>query len=245
MIARRLILLLVFATAAGCGSPSPAQQAATGASDTSYVEGPASRDGIGKFYMGREISQVMGHRGAGWLERPGREAEEKPEQVIDAMDLAPDAVVADIGAGTGYFAFRIAQRVPEGRVLGVDIQPEMLQMMSERALIAGVTNVEPVRGRVDDPNLPANTVDAALLVDAYHEFSHPREMQAGLLEALKPGGRVFLVEYRGEDPSVPIKPLHKMTEAQARLEWEAAGFTWQETLDFLPQQHVMVFTKGG
>ncbi|MEM6337192.1 MAG: class I SAM-dependent methyltransferase, partial [Bacteroidota bacterium] len=183
MIARRLILLLVFATAAGCGSPSPAQQATTAASDTSYVEGPASRDGIGKFYMGREISQVMGHRGAGWLERPGREAEEKPEQVIDAMDLAPDAVVADIGAGTGYFAFRIAQRVPEGRVLGVDIQPEMLQMMSERALMAGVTNVEPVRGRVDDPNLPANTVDAALLVDAYHEFSHPREMQAGLFEA--------------------------------------------------------------
>jgi ubiquinone/menaquinone biosynthesis C-methylase UbiE len=208
-----------------------------------YEQVGPSGDGIGKVYMGREISQVMGHRGAGWLERPTREREELPEALIDAMALAPDAVVADIGAGTGYFSFRLSERVPLGRVLAVDIQPEMLSILHVRMASKGVDNVVPVRGAFDDPNLPAGAVDAVLMVDAYHEFSHPWEMMQGIVSGLRSGGRVFLVEYRGEDPAVLIKPLHKMTEAQARREMAAVGLEWVETLDVLPTQHLMVFRK--
>ena len=202
-----------------------------------------SRDGIGKVYMGREISQVMGHLGAGWLERPGREAEEKPAILIDNLGLAPDDTVADIGAGTGYFTFRIAPKVPDGRVFAVDIQPEMLDFLDKREADLGLDNVEPVLGDIDDPKLPADSVDLALMVDAYHEFSHPREMMEGIVVALKPGGRVALVEYRGEDPDVAIKPLHKMTEAQAIREMSAIGLEHVETLDVLPTQHLMLFRK--
>ena len=211
--------------------------------DGPYTSVRASPDGIGKVYMGREISDVMGHRAAGWLERPEREVTEKPEALIDALALAPDDVVADIGAGSGYFTFRLAERVPEGRVLATDIQPEMLEMLEAREAELGLTNVEPILGAVDDPALPPTAVDLVLMVDAYHEFSHPAEMMAGIVEALKPGGRVALVEYRGEDASVPIKPLHKMTEAQAVREMEAAGLQHIETLDLLPMQHLMLFEK--
>jgi ubiquinone/menaquinone biosynthesis C-methylase UbiE len=206
-----------------------------------YVE--PSRDGIGKVYMGREISRVMGHLGAGWLERPGREAEEKPALLIDNLGLEPDHVVADIGAGTGYFTFRLAPRVPEGRVLAVDIQPEMLAILDRRERELGLTNVEPILGQIDDPKLPAGAVDLVLMVDAYHEFSHPAEMMTGIVNGLKPGGRVALIEYRAEDPAVRIKPLHKMTERQAIKEMTAAGLIHVETLDVLPQQHLMFFEK--
>lgn len=217
-----------------------ARSAATG----DYVYGPASRDGIGKYHLGREISQVMGHRGAAWLERPDRRTEERTDLLLDYLLAQPGRVVADIGVGTGYFAIPWARRLPPGgRVFGVDIQPEMLQLLQAMAADAGVDNVVPVRGEVDAPALPADSVDVVLLVDAYHEFSHPGEMQAGLLRALKPGGRVVLVEYRGEDPSVPIKELHKMTEEQAVLEWTRAGFEHVVTEDFLPQQHVLVFRR--
>ena len=208
-----------------------------------YKTKPPSRDGIGKVYMGREISQVMGHRGARWLERSSRVREELPDRVVAAMDLAPEAEVADIGAGTGYFAFRLAEQVPQGRVLAVDIQPEMLAIMRTRAQERGIGNVAPVRGTEADPKLAPASIDAALMVDAYHEFAYPREMMAAMVTALRPGGRVFLVEYRGEDPSIPIKPLHKMTEAQARREMAAAGLRHVETQDFLPSQHFMVFEK--
>jgi ubiquinone/menaquinone biosynthesis C-methylase UbiE len=152
-------------------------------------------------------------------------------------------VVADIGAGTGYFSFRLSQKVPKGRVLAVDIQPEMLSIMRDRIAAGAAENVVPVLGAFDDPNLPAGAVDAVLMVDAYHEFSHPWEMMQGIVTGLRSGGRVFLVEYRGEDPAVLIKPLHKMTEAQARREMEAVGLVWEETLDVLPTQHLMVFRK--
>ncbi len=208
-----------------------------------YETRAPSRDGIGRVYMGREISHVMGHRGASWLERPGREREEQPDRVVESLGLAPTDVVADIGAGTGYFSFRIARRVPRGRVLAVDIQPEMLERIEKRAKREGVANVELVRGTEHDPGLPSATVDVALMVDAYHEFAYPREMMQALFESMKPGGRVVLVEYRGEDPSIPIKPLHKMTEAQVRREFEAIGLEWQETKDFLPSQHVLVFRR--
>ncbi|MGD8275056.1 MAG: class I SAM-dependent methyltransferase [Thiohalocapsa sp.] len=208
-----------------------------------YDTKPPSRDGIGKVYMGREISQVMGHRGARWLERASRVREELPNRVVAAMDLAADAEVADIGAGTGYFAFRLAEQVPSGRVLAVDIQPEMLAIMRERMDERGVDNVDLVLGREDDPELRSNSIDAALMVDAYHEFAYPREMMEAIVAALRPGGRVFLVEYRGEDPRIPIKPLHKMTEAQARREMAAVGLTHVKTQSFLPSQHFMVFEK--
>lgn len=202
-----------------------------------------SRDGTGKVYMGREIAQVMGHLGAAWLERPERVLKELPDQVVEGMELAEDATVADIGAGTGYFSFRVAARVPKGRVYAVDIQPEMLAKIARRIDASGASNVLPVRGDATDPNLPEKSIDAVLMVDAYHEFSHPKEMMTAVMRALRPGGRVFLVEYRGEDPSVPIKPLHKMTEAQTRREMEAVGLRWVMTRNFLPSQHFLIFEK--
>jgi len=202
-----------------------------------------SQGGTGKFYLGREISLVMGHQGAGWLERPERIQQEMPDQVVTNMTLQPDHVVADIGAGTGYFSFRIARQVPEGKVLAVDIQPEMLTLIEQRKQEEGVDNIEGVMGQIDDPNLPPDSIDAAIMVDAYHEFSHPYEMIKGVYEALRPGGRIFLLEYRGEDPTVPIRPLHKMTELQVVREMSVFGLDWTETLDFLPWQHMMVFTK--
>jgi len=206
---------------------------ANAAEHPGYEVDPQRRTtGIGKFYMGREISFVMGHQAAEWLNRPGRIQEEMP-----------DEVVADIGAGSGYFSFRIAKYVPEGKVMAVDIQPEMLQLIEERMEAENVTNIERVLGEVDNPNLPPNSIDAALMVDAYHEFSHPFEMIDGLYRALKPGGRIFLLEYRGEDASVPIRPLHKMTELQAVKEMSVFGLEWTDTLDFLPWQHMMIFTK--
>ncbi len=207
------------------------------------IDPQRSTTGIGKFYMDREISFVMGHQAAEWLNRPGRIQEEMPDEVVANMGLAPDHVVADIGAGSGYFSFRIARLVPEGRVLAVDIQREMLQLIEQRMAAEQVSNIEPVLGEIDDPNLPENSIDAAIMVDAYHEFSHPFEMIDGIYRALKPGGRIFLLEYRGEDPSVPIRPLHKMTETQVVKEMSVFNLEWTDTLDFLPWQHMMIFTK--
>ena len=211
-----------------------------------YIDAPERRTtGIGKFYMDREISFVMGHRAAGWLNRPERIREEMPDDVVANMGLESDHVVADIGAGSGYFSFRIADRVPSGKVLAVDIQPEMLQLIERQKTDKGVANIEGVLGQVDNPNLAPNSIDAAIMVDAYHEFSHPFEMINGIYNALRPGGRIFLLEYRGEDDSVPIRPLHKMTEEQVVKEMSVFGLEWTETLDFLPWQHMMIFTKSG
>ena len=224
--------------------PFLAPSVSLGAEHPGYIEAPERRTtGIGKFYMDREISFVMGHRAAGWLNRPERIQEEMPDAVVENMNLEPDHVVADIGAGSGYFSFRIAAKVPDGKVLAVDIQPEMLQLIEGQMGEQEVSNIEGVLGAVDNPNLPANSIDAAIMVDAYHEFSHPFEMIDGIYQALKPGGRIFLLEYRGEDPSVPIRPLHKMTEEQVVREMSVFGLDWTDTLDFLPWQHMMIFTK--
>lgn len=185
----------------------------------------------------------MGHPGIGWLERDEREQEEAPTRAISALELPEDTVIADIGAGSGYYAFRIAPRIPKGKVIAVDIQPEMLTYLKDRAAQLSIPNVEPHLGTVEDLQLPANSLNAALLVDAYHEFSHPAEMLASIHRALKPGGRVFLLEFRAEDPRVPIKRLHKMTEAQARLEFEGAGFRFVSNRRQLPWQHFLVFEK--
>jgi SAM-dependent methyltransferase len=208
-----------------------------------YTSGKASPDGIGKFFHGREIAKVMGHPAIGWLERDEREKEEAPSKALGAMDLAPDEVIADIGAGSGYYSFRISPKVPQGKVMAIDIQPEMLEFLKKRSDELKITNVVPHLGAIDDLKLPPATLDAALLVDAYHEFSHPAEMLASLVRSLKPGGRVFLLEFRGEDPAVPIKALHKMTEAQARLEFEAAGLRFVSNRGDLPWQHFMVFQR--
>jgi len=208
-----------------------------------YTTGPGTPDGIGKFFHGREIAKVMGHPAIGWLERTEREREEAPSKAIAAIDLAPDAVLADIGAGSGYYSFRLSEKVPQGKIVAVDIQPEMLDFLRKKSAELGITNVEPHLGTIEDVKLPAASLDAALMVDSYHEFSHPREMLASLHHALKPGGRIFLLEFRGEDPRVPIKPLHKMTEAQARLELETAGFRFVSNLRPLPWQHFMIFER--
>jgi FkbM family methyltransferase len=208
-----------------------------------YESCPPSADGIGKTFMGREISQVMGHPGIGWLERTTREKEEAPTKAIALLELAPDTVVADIGAGSGYYSFRLARLLPKGKVVAVDIQPEMLAFLKAEAAKLGVTNVQPHLGAVDDVRLPPASLDAALMVDAYHEFDHPAEMLASLRSALRSKGRIYLLEFRAEDDNVPIKPHHKMTEAQARKEFEAAGFRFVVNKPDLPWQHLLVFEK--
>ncbi len=202
-------------------------------------------DGIGKYYMNREIAKVMGHQAMMWLERPSREREERPQQTITELELNPDDVVADIGAGTGYFSFRMASVLPEGKVYAVDIQPEMLDAIAYLKKENNITNVETVLGQLDSPNLPDNSINLALMVDAYHEFEYPREMMNGIVEALKPDGKVVLLEYRKENPLIPIKQLHKMTERQVKKEMKAVGLQWQQTKEFLPEQHFLVFTKPG
>ena len=209
-----------------------------------YETRSGHRDGISKWYLGRQIAHVMGHQGAAWLERPEREKEEHPKKLVAALELKSGDVVADIGAGTGYFTFRLAPLVgPKGRILAVDIQPEMLDIIRERAKKAGAENVEPVLGTISDPKLPEQGVDLALFVDVYHEFSHPHEMMTAIRRSLKPGGRVVLVEYRGEDPTVPIKLLHKMTVAQVRKEMEYTGLKWVKNVGTLPRQHILIFER--
>jgi ubiquinone/menaquinone biosynthesis C-methylase UbiE len=201
-------------------------------------------DGIGKFYLGREIAQVMGHQGADWLERPEREEEEKPELLMEALKLRPGDAVADIGSGTGYLTSRLAKRVgATGQVFAVDIQPEMLTLLTNKMAELNLHNVRPVLGTIVDPKLPINSVDLVLMVDVYHEFSHPFEMLEAICRSLKSGARVVFVEYRGEDPTVPIKPLHKMKEAQVLKEAAAHSLVWEETLKILPRQHIIVFRK--
>ncbi len=200
-------------------------------------------DGIGKFYQGREIAKIMGHTGALWLERPSREAEEQPSKVVNALDLKLNDVVADIGAGTGYLSFRIAPLIPKGKVLAVDIQPEMLDIIEFLKQENNITNVEAVLATFTDPNLPPESVNLAIMVDAYHEFEYPLEVMQGIVNALKPGGKVVLVEYRRENPFIMIKGLHKMSQKQVRKEMQAVGLVWRETKNLLPQQHLMVFEK--
>ncbi len=202
-------------------------------------------DGIGKFYMGREIAQVMGHLAAEWLERPEREQEERPSKLLDALQIRPGDAVADIGAGSGYLTFRLARRTgPKGKVFAVDIQPEMLALIRQRMKASGVTNIELIQGTEADPKLPPNATDLILMVDVYHEFSYPWEMTTAMVRALKPGGRLVFVEYRKEDPDVPIKLVHKMTERQVLKEMSPHPLTWVKTLSILPRQHIIVFKKN-
>lgn len=202
------------------------------------------RDGIGKFYMGREISHVMGHLGADWLERPEREEEEQPNLLVKLLKLKPGDAAADIGAGTGYFTRRMAKEVgAAGTIYAVDIQEEMLDLLAKKMAELEITNFKLVLGTENDPKLPLDTLDLVLLVDVYHEFEFPFEMMDAICRSLKTGGRVAFVEYRLEDPSVPIKRLHKMSEAQVKKEAASLPLEWIETIRDLPRQHVIVFRK--
>jgi SAM-dependent methyltransferase len=193
---------------------------------------------------GRRIAGVMGMAGAEWLVRPERVAEENPDGALDAMNIRPGMKIADVGAGVGYMTLRMAKRVgPTGKIYGVDLQPGMLQKLSENAKAQGITNIEPILGDPADPKLPAGQIDMILMVDVYHEVSQPQQMVRKLREALKPDGRLVLLEYRAEDPSIPINPDHKMTVEQVRAEIEPEGFRLLPPIETLPRQHLLILVK--
>lgn len=229
-----MVLLLSCATALAQPAANPPR----------YSQSPASPDGIGKIYMGREISAVMGWQGAAWLEREERNREERTDLLLAALDLKPGTVVADIGAGTGYLSRRMAPAVmPGGKIWAVDVQPEMVNLVMASAKRSGLTQIEARLSAVDDVKLPASSVDLAIMVDVYHELAYPYEVMTSLLKALKPGGRMVFVEYKAEDIRVPIKALHKMSEAQIKREAALFPLDWERTISTLPWQHVVVFRK--
>ena len=194
---------------------------------------------------GRRFAPVMGYQGAPWLERSEREEEEAPDVALNVLNIPKGASVADIGAGSGYITVRLAARVgPSGRVFANDVQPQMLNILARRLNNARITNVTLIEGTLDDPRLPPASVDLALMVDVYHELSQPQAILRHLRDALKPGGRLVLLEYRKEDPTVPIKPEHKMSVAEAKLEVEAEGFTLAKVDEALPRQHILIFVKS-
>ena len=211
--------------------------------DTKYTYKRGDYNGKGKWYMGREVAYVMGFQGINWLERSEREIEEDVSTLIKNMEIKTDDTIADIGAGSGYHVFRMAPLAENGLVYAVDIQPEMLEAIELKKRSKRVSNVETVLGSEKSINLPKNSLDKILLVDVYHEFSYPAEMVGSIKNALKSNGQLFLIEYRGEDSSVPIKKIHKMTVKQSIKEMEAAGFRLKENIDNLPWQHCMIFEK--
>ncbi len=230
-------------------APAPAKDEPTSSKTQAKPKpkpGPRRRAHIdsGQTYMGRPIADVMSYLGAGWLFRPEREIEEQPDRMLDALKIEPGMTVADVGAGAGYQSLRLSRRVgPNGTVLATDLQPQMLRMLTANAKQAGATNIKPILCTQQDPKLPEGKVDLILLVDVYHECSEPEAALQGWRKALKPGGRLVLVEFRAEDPNVPIKPEHKMTVAQVRKEIEPQGFAFKELHDFLPWQHIIIFEK--
>lgn len=210
-----------------------------------YTYKSPSYDGIGKVYMGREISFVMGFEGMSWLERRSREQEESVSLAIKNLPVTESSVVADIGAGSGHYTFKIAPKVPKGKVYAVEIQDKAINYLKAKSKELGFSNVIPVMGTEQSPNLPAASVDLAIMVDVYHELEFPVEMLASIRQSLKPGGKLLLIEFRGEDPEVAIKPLHKMTVKQAEKELNANGFKLVQNGQFMKIQHFLVFEKTG
>ena len=209
-----------------------------------YTSAPVSPDGIGKRYMNREISGVMGWQGATWLERDKREREERTDLLLEALALQPGMVVADIGAGTGYLSRRMAPLVvPGGKIIALDLQPEMISILQTTVNRSGLKQIEVKQSSVDNIKLPKNSIDMAIMVDVYHELAYPYEVMTSILQALKPRGRLVFVEYKAEDIRVPIKPLHKMSVAQIKREAGIFPLDWERTVSTLPWQHVVVFRK--
>jgi SAM-dependent methyltransferase len=211
--------------------------------DTIYTYQKKSYDGIGKYYLGREISYVMGAAGSDWLERDSRQEEEITKLAIQKMNLPKNAIVADIGAGTGYYSFKIAAKVTKGKVYAVDVQDELLDFLAQKKAALRDTVITVIKGSEKSPNLPANSIDLAIMVDVYHELEYPHEMLQSIKTALKKDGKILLIEYRGEDPTIPIKALHKTTVEQLKKELGANGFDLSYRGDFLPIQHFLLFGK--
>ncbi len=231
-----IILLALVIVTTSC-----AQSKKSNDEDYTFKKGDPS--GIGKWYMGREIAHVMGFQGINWLERTEREEEENTSKLLKNMAIKSEDVIADIGAGSGYHVFKMAPLASQGLIYAVDIQDEMIAALKERKTDSDFKNIEIVKGNTASVNLPEDSVDKVLMVDVYHEFNFPKKMIASIKEALKPSGEIYLIEYRAEDPTVPIKELHKMSEKQAVKEMKAAGFTLKTNIDNLPWQHCMVFVK--
>lgn len=238
------ILILALALTACNACNSPKNTAVTSAAkDSVYTFKTPHPDGTGKVYLGREIAHVMSAAGGDWLERSTRQEEEDADAAIARLPLQTNSVVSDIGAGTGYYTFRIADKVKQGKVYAVEIQDEFIDALNQRKKETGAGNVVVVKGGTQSPNLPEGSVDLAFMVDVYHELDYPHEMLQSLYKALKPTGKLLLLEYRAEDPSIPIKALHKMSVAQANKELGANGFVPDTLEKFLPIQHYLLYRK--
>ena len=224
--------------------PSFAQDAAQPPAPRYEKRAEHDPNGIGVFYLDREIAHVMGHQAADWLERPEREEEERTDLLIDSLKFRDGEIVADIGCGSGFISRKIAKKIGTGLVYGVDIQQEMLDLLVKRMAMFRITNVKPVLGTTTDPKLPPASCDTMIMVDVYHEFDQPYEMIRSMIAGLKPGGRIVFVEFRKEDPAVPIKEVHKMSEAQVRKEMAVQPeLEFAESIETLPRQHIIVFRK--
>jgi ubiquinone/menaquinone biosynthesis C-methylase UbiE len=238
-----VILIFIFFSFGKCNSSKQPHKTFINP-QLNYTYKQHSEGGIGKIYVSREIAQVMGSEGAAWLDRKDREKEENSNLAINKMDLLPTSIVADIGAGTGYYTFKIAQRVPDGKVYAVEIQDEMIRYLNERKNELGSTNVEVIKGDAKSPHLPDSSIDLAIMIDVYHELEYPKEMLQYISKALKSNGKILLLEYRAEDPNIPIKPLHKMSVAQVNKEMAANGFKLYYDGEFLPIQHFLLYQKN-
>ena len=226
---------------AGCASRTTAKQAEN--NNTVYQYKAPQPGGTGKWYLGREVSQVMGTAGGDWLERDTRQEEENVSLALSKMPLQQNSIVADIGAGTGFYSFRIAPKIPAGTLYAVEVQDAFIKALTAKAKDQNLQNITVVKGADTTPNLPASSIDLALMVDVYHELEYPHEMLQALHRALKPGGKLLLIEYRAEDPSIPIKALHKMSVAQVNKELAANGFQLYKQEDVLPIQHFLLYEK--
>ena len=233
-----LLLILLALSLTACGQTNKDSK-----SEENYTFQKGDPNGIGKWYMGREIAHVMGYQGINWLERSDREKEENTSQLLMNMNIQPDDTIADIGAGSGYHTFKMAKLASEGFVYAVDIQPEMLQAISAKQSEQQVNNIQTIQGSEKSINLDENSVSKILLVDVYHEFNFPKEMIESMHKSVTSDGKIYLIEYKAEDESIPIKEIHKMSEKQAVKEFKACGFKLEQNIENLPWQHCLIFVK--